>query len=313
MNIYIVIPVFNEEENLPSLFTRLKAVFKEHTSFDFKVLYVNDNSTDTSFEIISQQHKTDSRFCALNLSRNFGHQAAISAGLHYADDADAVIIMDGDLQDPPEVIPLLLETWQSGGQVVLAQRSSRKDSLLRKILFRLFYLVFRIVSDFPIPSDIGVFGLLDKSAVKSLCIMPEKNRFLPGMRSWIGFEQRIVLYNREARAAGKPKQSLKRLFRYALNGIFSFSYKPLRVLMVSGLCISTCGFLLGSYYITKRLLGIEMAQMGFTTLVTLILFLGGAQLIGMGVLGEYLGRVYDEVKQRPLFIVNKKIGIEENS
>ncbi len=308
----VVIPIFNEQQVLPELFRRVRAVLDAMPHVAARVIYVNDGSRDDSLTIMVEQNRQDGRFAVVNLSRNFGHQSALAAGLAYAQ-ADAVVLMDGDLQDPPEVIPELVQRWQEGAQVVRAERRSRAETGLRRLGFDAFHRFFGWISDFPIPPGSGIFGLLDRQALDELNRLPEKNRFLPGLRSWIGFDQRTVLYDRPDRAAGEPKQNLRRLLRYALDGVFSFSYKPLRLMMSAGLLISTVGFLLACYYIIKRLAGWEEAQMGFTTIVSLVLFLGGVQLVAIGLLGEYLGRIYDEVKNRPLFIVQKTIGLEEKA
>jgi dolichol-phosphate mannosyltransferase len=308
MKLDIVIPIYNEMENLPELQRRLTQVCDTLAGIEWRVLYVNDGSRDDSVKIIREQHRTDPRLCLIELSRNFGHQAAISAGVAYAD-ADAVILMDGDLQDPPEVIPALVDSWQTGGEVVRAVRCSRKEQGIRRLGFELFHRCFGYLTDYPIPAQAGIFGLLDRKALEQLQQLPERNRFIPGLRSWIGFDQRIVEYNRQERAAGEPKQTLLRLVRYALDGIFSFSYKPLRLMTWMGVVICLIGFALANFFIWRRLLGIEHALTGFTTLVTIVLFLGGIQLVGIGVLGEYLGRIYDEVKRRPLFIVKETVGV----
>jgi glycosyltransferase involved in cell wall biosynthesis len=306
----IVIPIYNEEENLGELHRRLREVCSRIEGFEWQILYVNDGSRDRSLSIMLEQHRADPRFTVLELSRNFGHQAAITAGLMHAD-GDVVVFMDGDLQDPPEMIPDLLECWRGGAQVVRAQRRSRKESGLRRLGFEAFHKVFMWISDFPIPSQTGIFGLVDRQALEELKKLTEKNRFFPGLRSWVGFEQGIVYYDRQERAGGEPKQSFKRLIKYGLDAIFSFSYKPLKVMTALGIFISVIGFALACFFILRRLLGIEIAQTGFTTLVTLVLFLGGVQLIAIGLLGEYLARIYDEVKQRPLFIVRRCHGIAQ--
>ena len=310
MKLDIVIPIYNEEENLGELQRRLSEVCSRIQGCEWRVLYVNDGSGDRSLSIMLEQHRTDSRFTVLELSRNFGHQAAIAAGLMHAE-GDVVVFMDGDLQDPPEVIPDLIECWRGGFQVVRAQRRSRKESGLRRLGFEAFHKVFAWISDFPIPSQTGIFGLIDKQALEELKKLTEKNRFFPGLRSWVGFEQGIVYYDRQERAGGEPKQSFKRLIKYALDAIFSFSYKPLKMMTAMGIFISTVGFALACFFILRRILGVEIAQTGFTTLVTLVLFLGGVQLIAIGLLGEYLARIYDEVKQRPLFIVRKGYGVAQ--
>ncbi len=307
MKVDIVIPIYNEQENLLELFRRLREVCDRLTDTEFHIIYVNDGSRDRSMEIMLSQCREDSRFSVVSLSRNFGHQAAISAGLASAT-GDAVILMDGDLQDPPELIPDLLKCWQEGGQVVRAERRSRKETGLRRFGFELFHHVFGWISDFPIPAQTGIFGLMDRKAVRELNRFTEKNRFFPGLRSWIGFRESVLYYDRQDRAAGEPKQSLKRLIKYALDAVFSFSYKPLKVMTVAGIIISGAGFILACMFIIRRLAGTEVAQTGFTTLVTLVLFLGGVQLIAIGLIGEYLARIYDEVKQRPLYIVNDRFG-----
>jgi dolichol-phosphate mannosyltransferase len=308
----IVIPIYNEEENLGELQRRLREVCSRIEDCDWQVLYVNDGSADRSLALMLEQHRADPRFTVLDLSRNFGHQAAITAGLMQSS-GDAVVFMDGDLQDPPEVIPDLLAAWQGGAQVVRAQRRSRKESGLRRLGFEAFHKVFKWISDFPIPAQTGIFGLVGRQALEELKKLTEKNRFFPGLRTWVGFQQGIVYYDRQERAGGEPKQSFKRLIKYALDAVFSFSYKPLKMMTAMGIFISTIGFALACFFILRRLLGIEIAQTGFTTLVTLVLFLGGVQLIAIGLLGEYLARIYDEVKQRPLYIVRKGYGIAQES
>jgi glycosyltransferase involved in cell wall biosynthesis len=308
----IVIPIYNEQENLEELFKRLSKVGETLEDVSWRVIYVNDGSRDCSLPIMLQQAARDPRFHILDLSRNFGHQAAITAGLGQAS-GDAVVIMDGDLQDPPELIPELLRKWQEGAQVVRAERRSRQERGMRRVGFDLFHAVFKWISDFPIPAQSGIFGLLDGRVVKELNKFREKNRFFPGLRSWVGFSQAEVYYDRRERAAGEPKQSMKRLIRYALDAVFSFSYKPLRIMTGLGLVICICGFVLAMFFAVRRIIGVEVAATGFTTLVTLILFLGGVQLVAVGLLGEYLARIYDEVKQRPLYIVKKTHGLSEQA
>ncbi len=312
MQLAIVIPIYNEQEILPELYSRLKQVCDGIDAVQWQVIYVNDGSLDDSVRVVLDQHAEDSRFCLVNLSRNFGHQAAISAGLAHAD-ADAVVVMDADLQDPPEVIPKLIDCWRAGGEVVRAERTSRQERGLRRLGFSAFHAIFGWISDFPIPAQAGVFGLLDRRAVAEFNRLPERNRFIPGLRSWIGFDQRTVSYDRMDRQAGEPKQSLGRLFRYAMDGVFGFSYKPLRIMTYAGAGISGLGFATAITFIVRRLAGFEVAQTGFTTLITVSLTLGGVQLIALGLLGEYLGRIYDEVKQRPLYIVGRRHGISAPS
>lgn len=300
----VVVPVFNEEAVLPELFSRLASLFDSQRDYDWQAVLVNDGSRDRSAALVTEQSLADPRFELVELSRNFGFQAALAAGLAHAK-GDAVVTMDADLQDPPECVPALLEAWRSDAEVVRAVRRSRQETGLRRVGMDLFHSLFDRVADFPVDNNSGTFGLMDRVAVDALKAMPERNRFFPGLRSWIGFTTAEVHYDRQERAAGIPQQTFSRLVRYALDGVFSFSYLPLRLLTYAGIFISLCGFAIGTFFIVRRLLGIEIAQTGFTTLVTLLLFIGGVQLIAIGILGEYLGRVYDEVKQRPHFVVRR--------
>jgi glycosyltransferase involved in cell wall biosynthesis len=308
--IAVVIPVFNEEAVLPELIARLSGVFDQRPDFEWTAILVDDGSRDRSVEIIASISQRDFRFRLVQLSRNFGFQCALSAGLTEAATADAAITLDADLQDPPEVIPELIAAWHGGAQVVRAVRRTRSERGVRRIGFDFFHAVFGRLSDYPIEPDSGTFCLMDHEAVEAFNGLPERNRFFPGLRAWIGFPRADVLYDRKERVAGAPQQTFHKLVRYALDGLFSFSHLPLRMLTYFGLIVAGTGFLLGAFFAVRRILGIETAQTGFTTLVTLLLFLGGVQLIGIGVLGEYLGRVYDEVKQRPSYIVRKRRSLD---
>lgn len=306
-HVAVVIPVFNEQPVLPELFARLAALFDAAPGCVWHAVLVDDGSRDASAATIRAQAIRDSRFELVELSRNFGFQAALAAGLARAAAlrADAAITMDADLQDPPEVIPALVAAWRDGAEIVRAVRRTRAERGLRRLGFDLFHTLFGRLTDYPIEPHSGTFGLLGAQAIAAFNQLPERHRFFPGLRAWLGFERVDVPYDRCERAAGRPQQTLRRLVRYAMDGVFSFSYLPLRLVTATGVCISFLGFLLGVYFIAKRLLGIETASTGFTTLVTLLLFLGGVQLIGIGVLGEYLGRIYDEVKRRPPYLVKQ--------
>lgn len=306
--ITIVIPIYNEEAVLPELLQRLGAVFDAERETTWTALLVNDGSRDRSVELIRAHAARDPRFALIEFSRNFGFQAAIAAGLAHAK-GDAVITMDADLQDPPEVIPSLVERWREGAEIVCAVRRSRQETGPRRIGMDIFHNLFRRVADFPMEANTGTFGLMNRAAVDAINCLPERNRFFPGLRSWVGFTTGEVLYDRKERAAGEPQQTLGRLLRYALDGVFSFSYLPLRLLTYAGLLIALLGFSAAVFYAVRRILGIETAPTGYTTLVTIVLFLGGVQLIGIGILGEYLGRIYDEVKQRPPYLIKRKTGL----
>lgn len=307
--ISVVVPIFNEEENLPEFHRRATAALTL-TGEPWEIVFVNDGSRDRSSQIIRQFHNADPRVKLIEFSRNFGHQPAVTAGIHHAR-GDAVILIDGDLQDPPEVIPTLIDSWKSGNKVVLAERRSRDDGGARGIGFKLFYPLFRRISDLPTMPDAGIFGLMDRVVVDEFNKLPERNRFIPGLRTWLGFKQASVPYDRKDRAAGKPKQTLRRLVRYAMDGMISFSYKPLRAATYAGFVVAIFGFLTAVFFIGRRIFFKDPAVTGFTTLLTMIIFLGGVQLISIGILGEYIGRIYEEIKQRPLYVVQSLTGFDD--
>lgn len=298
--ISLVIPIYNEEDVLDALFARLKEVLPALPPCE--ILFVNDGSTDGSLARLTRFLDESPRAKVVNLSRNFGHQSALIAGLSVAR-GDAVILMDGDLQDPPEVLPRMIEAWRSGAEIIVAARKSRQERGVRRLLFSVFYKLFSYLSDFPFSVSSGIFGLMDRKAVDEMIKLEECNRYIPGLRNWIGFKTAVVWYDREERAGGRPKQGLLSLLKYGADAVFSFSYKPLRVSLLFGLCISTLSFLYGAVLVVLRLLEVNIVK-GFTTTTVAIFFLGGLILVSNGILGEYLGRVYDEVKRRPLFIIS---------
>ncbi len=307
-SISIVMPIYNEEALLDELFSRVARVLdsvERELSLVSEWVLINDGSRDRTLEMLSNFAAKDTRLAVIDLSRNFGHQSAIQAGLEYAS-GDAVIIMDGDLQDPPELIPDLLRSWLAGNKVVVAKRRSRAERGVKGILFAFFHSLMARVSDMKMETGSGVFGLMDRRAVNDLLRLHERNRFLPGLRSWVGYGQANVLYDREERAAGQPKQSFTRLVRYAFDAIFSFSLKPLRAIWTLGFIVSAFSFLYALFLVTMRVLHVNVVA-GFTTPTVAILLLGGIQLISIGILGEYLGRIYDEVKQRPHYVINEII------
>jgi dolichol-phosphate mannosyltransferase len=299
--ISIVAPVYNEEQGIEVF---IQAVAKEMSEqqLSWELVLVNDGSSDATLEMIRDERTRHPEIEWVDLSRNFGHQAAVTAAIAHAR-GDAVVVMDADMQDPPALIPQLIASWQASNQVVFARRIDRAEKGLRRCGFELFHKLFRYTIDFPIPPDIGVFCLLDRAAVDELMKLPERNRFLPGLYSWIGFQRAFVDYSRDDRAAGTPKQTFKRLLKYAIDGVLSFSYKPIRLLGGIGLCTALASFALALYFFCKRLLGYESAFTGFTTLVILVSGLGGLILCAIALVGEYVARIYDEVKMRPGFIV----------
>jgi glycosyltransferase involved in cell wall biosynthesis len=297
--ISVVIPIFNEQENLPALRNRLAAAM-ETCGEDWEVIFVDDGSRDESSQILLRFHEDDPRLKILTLSRNFGHQPAVTAGIHYAK-GDCVVLIDGDLQDPPEVIPEMIRQWQQGFQVVVGERASRSDRGARGLGMRLFYPILRRVTDLPNAANAGIFGLMDRA------VIDEFNKL--SLRSWLGFKQTTVRYDRGDRAAGKPKQSLPKLVNYAADAMISFSYKPLRAATWLGFLVSVFSFAMGIFYIVT-FFEWHKPITGFTTEIVSILFLGGVQLISIGILGEYIGRIYEEVKHRPLYIVRESVGMK---
>ena len=314
MTLSIVMPIYNEEELLEELFRRVTGVMngvESKFSMTCQWVLVNDGSRDRSLEMLRGFAVKDSRIAVLDLSRNFGHQPAIQAGLEYAS-GDAVVIMDGDLQDPPELIPELVQSWKAGNKVVVAQRRSRAERGIKGMLFAGFHSMLARVSDLKMETGSGVFGLMDRRAVNEVLRLHERNRFLPGLRTWVGFGEAKVLYDREERAAGAPKQTFTRLVRYAFDAIFSFSLKPLRAIWTLGFIVSLLSIGYAIFLLALRVFKIDVVP-GFTTPTVAILLLGGIQLISIGVLGEYLGRIYDEVKQRPHYIVGEIISSPKSS
>jgi dolichol-phosphate mannosyltransferase len=305
--ISIVVPILDEAEILPELHRRLAAV-ADRLGEPVEMVFVDDGSGDGSAAWLDARAAEDPRVGVLHLSRNFGHQPACSAGLDAAR-GDAVVLMDGDLQDPPEAIPDLVKAWKGGAEVVFATRSARGEGLLRGLASRAFYALFARMSEFPVPLDAGVFGLMDRRALDAFLLLPERSRFIPGMRAWVGFRQASVEYQRERRAAGAPRQGFTRLFQYALDGITSFSYRPLRIATLLGLAVSGFAMLYLVRVLVYWALDYDQGVFhGYNTLAVSILFLGGVQLLTIGVLGEYVARIYEEAKQRPLFIVRSRTG-----
>lgn len=302
----IIIPIYNEEKILPELHQRLEKVA---ASLDaaVEVILIDDGSKDRSFVMMKDLHRTDPRIKSIKLSRNFGHQIAISAGLDAAQ-GDAVILMDGDLQDPPELLPEMIARWKEGHEVVYTVKKSRKEGGLKRLAFKGFYRVLHALSTIEIPMDAGNFSLLDRRVVDILRKMPERNRYISGLRAWSGFRQIAVYYDRDPRFAGKPQMSLRRLVQLALDGIFSFSNVPLRLAIYLGLATALTSFGVGLWAISARLFT-DKAVLGWASTIISILFVGGMILFTLGVIGEYISRIYEEVKNRPLYVVQETVGI----
>jgi polyisoprenyl-phosphate glycosyltransferase len=296
--ISVVVPVYNEEEILLQLHEAIASAMEPVVGDDWEVVYVNDGSKDSTLELLRDLHATDRRVTVVDLSRNWGHMGAISAGLRTAV-GDAVVLMDGDLQDPPEVIPEFIAAWRNGAQVVTGVRRSRQESrTYLAVLFPLFYRILGVLSDYPIPFNAGIFGLLDRQAVDSMNGLREYNRYLPGLRAWLGFRTAIVYYDRRDRVGGEGKLSFLSRIKYATDAITSFSYKPLRLSFVLA---ALSVFASASLAVAAALhrgssLGYEVSASVFLT--------GAFILVVLGIVGEYLGRVYDEVRRRPVSLIN---------
>lgn len=304
--ISLVVPIYNEEPVIEAFHARIVPVL-EQTGNSFEVICVNDGSRDRSAEMLDDLCAGDPRFRALHFSRNFGHQAAVSAGIDSARGQCAIII-DADLQDPPELIQQLLDKWRQGFQVVYAQRRARAgESGMKRSTAFMFYRILGAITEIEVPVDTGDFALIDRKVIDVMRAMPEHNRYLRGMRAWVGFRQTSVEFDRAERFAGETKYPLRRMMRLALDGVFSLSKTPLRMAFWVGLLATTASVLIAIALLIARLAGSHWNGR-ITLLVILILFVGGVQMICVGALGEYIGRIYDEVKQRPNYIIARTSG-----
>ena len=304
----VVIPVYNEEINIVPMYDRLLAVLSEHVA-GLEILYVDDGSADTSWEKISELAGRDERVSGVRFARNFGHQAALTAGVDAAR-GRAVVIIDGDMQDPPEVIPEMVDRWREGFEVVYGQRENREGETWFKLATAsAFYRILRGITNVDIPVDTGDFRLMGPRAVAAFRALPERNRFIRGLVSWIGFPQTAVMYERRAREAGETKFPVRKMARFALDGITSFSFFPLRLATWTGFAVS----IFASLYIVVVLVlkATGVSWLGYTSLMASILFLGGVQLLMIGIMGEYLARIFDEVKRRPLYLVGERTDGDE--
>lgn len=303
--ISVVLPMYNEEDNLAPLLERLVPVLAGMGTYE--VIFVNDGSRDRSCEIVLAARAQNPSVRLIDLSRNFGHQAALSAGLEYST-GRAVFLMDCDLQDPPEVLPEFVAAWKAGSDVVYAVREKRKEGPLKRMAYFLFYRMLRKIANIDIPLDSGDFCLMDRKVVDAMLALPEKNRFLRGLRSWVGFRQTPLRYERAARHAGEPKYSFSKLLRLAMDGLISFTKAPLQMAVHLGLAAAGAGLVYLLYILGVKLLGIRV-PVGWSSLVAIVLLMGGIQLVILGVLGEYIGRIFDETKNRPNFVVGSLHGL----
>lgn len=303
--ISIICPCYNEADVIEEFVRRLTGVLGADIS-SYELVCVNDGSTDSTLPKLLALKKEPLSLRIIDLSRRFGKEAALAAGLDHAS-GEAVIIIDADLQDPPELIPQLVASWRDGNKVVVARRVDRStDTLMKRQSARAFYRLHNLISDTAIPLDVGDFRLMDSEVVDVLCKLPERQRFMKGLFSWVGFDYAVVDYVRDKRASGRTKFNWWRLWNLGLEGITSFSTAPLRIWTYVGLAISTVAFLYGGYIFVRTLVfGIDVP--GYASLLTAVLFLGGVQLISLGVIGEYIGRIYMESKGRPIYVVRSEL------
>jgi len=315
MLLSVIVPCFNEEPVVRDTYQRLSQVLRSLADADHELIFVDDGSTDETFSVLAAIQNEDSRVGVLRLSRNFGHQVAFTAGLEAAG-GDAVVVIDGDLQDPPEVIPEMLRLWREGNHVVYGTRISREgESRFKLITAKVFYRLINRLSETEMPIDTGDFRLMDRKVVEVLRAMPERGRFMRGMVSWAGFRQVALPYRRESRRAGQSKYPLLKMIQFAMDGIISFSVLPLRLVTMTGfltICLAIVGII---FAVVDRVFGLYDLRLGrgWASLYVAVLFLGGVQLLSLGMIGEYLGRIYTEVKRRPLYAVQERLGFDVQS
>lgn len=305
----LVIPLYNEEEVIHECIKRVTNVM-HNNEFDYEIIFVNDGSSDSTEEIVKQYCDKDKHLKLISFSRNFGHQTAISAGMDNAE-GDAIIVMDADLQDPPEVVLKLIEKYEEGFDVVYAIRSKRKgESFFKKITAKMFYRFLKNMCEVDIPVDTGDFRLISRQVCDVLKGLTERNRYVRGLVSWVGFKQTGIYYERDERFAGETKYPLKKMMKLSMDGITSFSTKPLKMSKWAGVILALLALIYALVIVIQKIMGIEM-QAGWASTVIVILFIGSIQLIMLGIVGDYLARMFDESKNRPLYIIKEKINMDD--
>lgn len=307
----LIIPIYNEEETIPELYRRVSDVM-DSLDDSVELILINDGSRDRSLNLMRELQEKDARVCYISFARNFGHQAAVTAGLNFAR-GQVIVVLDADLQDPPELIPKMIESWQAGYHVVYAQRTKRKkESWFKRLTAYVFYRLLRRLADVDIPADTGDFCLMDRQVVDVLNSMPERNRYIRGLRAWIGFRQTAVKFERDPRFAGEVKYTFKKSLALAINSLVSFSKIPLRLSTYLGLFSALIALLMALLVLYWRLHQPESPVTGLATILIAVFFLGSVQLISIGILGEYIGRIYEEVKGRPAYTIAEIAGLEIN-
>ncbi|MBE9106884.1 glycosyltransferase family 2 protein [Nostoc cf. edaphicum LEGE 07299] len=307
-----IVRIYNEEEIIPELYRRLSAVMNRMDGL-VELILINDGSRDRSLQLIRDLHQKDPRICYLSFARNFGHQIAVTAGLNFVR-GQVIVILDADLQDPPELIPDMVEKWRQGYQVVYAQRTQRlKEGWFKRFTAYFFYRILKKLADVEIPTDTGDFCLIDRQIVDILNSMPERTRYIRGLRSWVGFQQTAVRFERNPRFAGEVKYTFSKSLALAINGLVSFSIVPLRLSTYLGLIAAAAAIFMALLVLYWRLFVPHSPLTGFTIILMAIFFLGSVQLVSVGILGEYIGRIYEEVKARPLYTLAEVGGFERKS
>lgn len=306
LRVSVAVPVYNEEKVIPEFLRRLRAILDKVPGGPHEIVMVDDGSSDQTFDLLASAAAEDPRLVVISFSRNFGHQAALTAALDNVN-GDVIVVMDGDLQDPPEIIPEFIETYERGFDVVYAERTARKERWLLRLCYYLFYRGLALFSNIRMPLDAGDFALLSRPVLEELRRFPEHHRYLRGLRSWVGFRQTGIPVPRSERRMGESKYSLGKLLGLAFDGIFAFSVVPLRAASALGLLTIAISLMFAAYSLYVKLFLDESPQ-GFTALILAITFLSGIQLLFLGVIGEYLGRVYEETKGRPHYIIDKIVG-----
>lgn len=307
----LIIPIYNEEETIPELYRRVSDVM-DSLDDSVELILINDGSPDRSLKLMRELQERDARVCYISFARNFGHQAAVTAGLNFAR-GQVIVVLDADLQDPPELIPKMIESWQAGYHVVYAQRTKRKkESWFKRLTAYVFYRLLRQLADVDIPADTGDFCLMDRQVVDLLNSMPERNRYIRGLRAWIGFRQTAVKFERDPRFAGEVKYTFKKSLALAINSLVSFSKIPLRLSTYLGLFSALIALLMALLVLYWRLQQPDSPVTGLATILIAVFFLGSVQLISVGILGEYIGRIYEEVKGRPAYTIAEIAGLEIN-
>lgn len=307
----LIIPIYNEEETIPELYRRVSDVM-DSLDDSVELILINDGSRDRSLNLMRELQERDARVCYISFARNFGHQAAVTAGLNFAR-GQVIVVLDADLQDPPELIPKMIESWQAGYHVVYAQRTKRKkESWFKRLTAYVFYRLLRQLADVDIPADTGDFCLMDRQVVEVLNSMPERNRYIRGLRAWIGFRQTAVKFERDPRFAGEVKYTFKKSLALAINSLVSFSKIPLRISTYLGLFSALIALFMALLVLYWRLQQPDSPVTGLATILIAVFFLGSVQLISIGILGEYVGRIYEEVKGRPAYTIAEIAGLEIN-